>query len=109
MSRRRSSRSCREAHAVAPEFTWPRSRVERLDLKEAHVAKKLTFGAAVAATLMAKRSRSAAFVAGATLLASSALTRYAIFEAGVASAEDPKFTVVPQRERLQREISAERP
>jgi hypothetical protein len=34
------------------------------------------------------------------LLAGSALARFAIFEAGQASARDPKYTVVPQRERL---------
>jgi hypothetical protein len=27
-------------------------------------------------------------------------TRFGIFEAGLASARDPKYTVVPQRERL---------
>jgi len=29
-------------------------------------------------------------------------TRFGVFEAGMASARDPKYTVVPQRERLQR-------
>jgi hypothetical protein len=33
-------------------------------------------------------------------LAGSACTRFGIFHAGVASAEDPKYTVQPQRERL---------
>jgi hypothetical protein len=35
-----------------------------------------------------------------TLLAASFLTRLGIFEAGVASAEDPRYTVAPQRARL---------
>jgi hypothetical protein len=48
------------------------------------------------------RSRLVAATAGAALLTSSALTRLGIFEAGVASTEDPKYVVVPQRERLQR-------
>jgi formate-dependent nitrite reductase membrane component NrfD len=39
-------------------------------------------------------------ISGAALLAGSACTRFAIFEAGQASARDPKYTVVPQRERL---------
>ncbi len=39
-------------------------------------------------------------LAGAALVASSALTRFGIFEAGLASARDPKYTVRPQRERL---------
>jgi hypothetical protein len=47
----------------------------------------------------------AAFAAGASLFAASALTRFAIFEAGVASTEDPKYVVLPQRERLQRRTS----
>ena len=44
---------------------------------------------------------SVAAVAGAALMAASALTRFGIFEAGQASARDPKYTVGPQRERLQ--------
>jgi len=38
--------------------------------------------------------------AGASLLAASAATRWGIFHAGLASAADPKYTVVPQRDRL---------
>jgi formate-dependent nitrite reductase membrane component NrfD len=64
------------------------------------LAKTLTVGGVVASTLLARRSRSAAVVAGAALFASSALTRFAIFEAGVTSTEDPAYTVVPQREQL---------
>ncbi|MGI8680391.1 MAG: NrfD/PsrC family molybdoenzyme membrane anchor subunit [Jatrophihabitans sp.] len=52
------------------------------------------------AALAARRSRIAAVAGGAALLAGSAATRFAIFEAGQASARDPKYTVVPQRERL---------
>jgi hypothetical protein len=37
---------------------------------------------------------------GATYVAASVATRFGVFEAGVASARDPKYTVVPQRERL---------
>jgi len=64
-------------------------------------AKYLTAGGA-ALSLLAGRSRVAAVTAGAALLAGSACTRLGIFEAGIASAEDPKYTVVPQRERLRR-------
>jgi hypothetical protein len=39
--------------------------------------------------------------AGATLFVGSALTRFGIFAAGVESARDPKYTVVPQRRRLE--------
>ena len=38
---------------------------------------------------------------GLALMAGSACTRFGVFEAGQASARDPKYTVVPQRERLE--------
>jgi hypothetical protein len=39
-------------------------------------------------------------VAGVALVAGSVCTRFAIFEAGLESARDPKYTVVPQRARV---------
>jgi hypothetical protein len=33
-------------------------------------------------------------------MAGSACTRFGVFEAGQESAKDPKYTVVPQRERM---------
>ncbi|CAA9343767.1 MAG: Formate dehydrogenase O putative subunit [uncultured Nocardioidaceae bacterium] len=54
-------------------------------------------------TLLAGRSRSVAVVSGVALMAGSACTRFGIFEAGQRSAKDPKYTVVPQRERIARE------
>jgi formate-dependent nitrite reductase membrane component NrfD len=54
-------------------------------------------GAALAAVSGRGRLRSA--VAGAALLLGSALTRFGIFHAGIASTRDPKYVVVPQRER----------
>jgi formate-dependent nitrite reductase membrane component NrfD len=50
--------------------------------------------------VLAGRSRAAAVLGGAALMAASALTRFGIFEAGRASARDPKYTVGPQRQRL---------
>ncbi len=44
--------------------------------------------------------RIVAAVSGAALLGASAATRWGVFHAGMASAKDPKYTVVPQRERL---------
>jgi hypothetical protein len=35
-------------------------------------------------------------------MAGACCERFAVFEAGQASARDPKYTVVPQRERLER-------
>jgi hypothetical protein len=46
------------------------------------------------------RHRAVSAVSGAALLAGSAVTRFGVFEAGRASARDPRYTVVPQRERL---------
>ncbi len=46
-----------------------------------------------------RRNRLAGAVAGLALLAGSALSRFATFEAGRISAADPKYTVVPQRQR----------
>jgi hypothetical protein len=50
---------------------------------------------------LAGRTRPLAVLSGACLMASSACTRFGIFEAGQASARDPRYTVVPQRERLE--------
>jgi len=65
------------------------------------LAKALTLTGVVASTLLAKRSRAAALAAGAALVGASALTRFAIFEAGVVSTEDPAYTVAPQRIRVE--------
>jgi formate-dependent nitrite reductase membrane component NrfD len=56
--------------------------------------------------IVGRRSRTASVIGGAAALAASALTRFGVFAAGVASAEDPKYTVVPQRERVERKASA---
>jgi hypothetical protein len=57
--------------------------------------------AGAAGAALTRRSRIGSVLSGVALLAASALTRYGIFEAGMASARDPKYTVVPQRERQQ--------
>jgi hypothetical protein len=46
------------------------------------------------------RRRLAAAGGGTLLLAGAALQRWAVFKAGVASAEDPRYTVGPQRARV---------
>jgi hypothetical protein len=51
--------------------------------------------------------RVAAAASGAALIAASAATRWGIFHAGMASARDPKYTVVPQRQRLTERAAAE--
>ncbi len=65
-------------------------------------AEVLTTAGAVGAAAW-RRSALLRRAAGAALLTGSALTRFGIFKAGVASARDPKYTVVPQRERLEQE------
>ncbi|WP_308214977.1 NrfD/PsrC family molybdoenzyme membrane anchor subunit [Mycolicibacillus parakoreensis] len=50
--------------------------------------------------LLGGRRRPVAVGSGLALLAGSALTRWAIFEAGIASARDPRYTIEPQRRRL---------
>jgi hypothetical protein len=56
-----------------------------------------------ASSLFSHRIRAAGVLSGAALLAASAATRWGVFHAGLASARDPKYTVIPQRERLQRQ------
>jgi formate-dependent nitrite reductase membrane component NrfD len=65
-------------------------------------ATMLTVGGA-AGTLLAGRSRTVAVLSGAALMAGSACTRFGVFEAGQASARDPRYTVVPQRERIEKQ------
>jgi hypothetical protein len=60
-------------------------------------AEVLTIGGAAVGALLGRRSRVAAAIGGAAMLAGSACTRFGIFQAGVQSAEDPKYTVEPQR------------
>ncbi len=60
-----------------------------------------------AAALLGRRHRPISALAGAALLAGSAVTRFGVFEAGRASARDPKYTVVPQRDRLTQRAAAE--
>ena len=60
----------------------------------------LTVGGAVGAAVGGRR-RSVVAASGLALLAGSALQRFGVFEAGVASTQDPKYVVVPQRERLE--------
>lgn len=68
-------------------------------------AKALTVAGGVA-TLFAGRSRALAVVAGAALAAGSALTRFGVVEAGMESARDPRYTVEPQKARLEERRAA---
>ncbi|MCZ4610978.1 polysulfide reductase, partial [Streptomyces sp. Lzd4kr] len=57
---------------------------------------------------LADRGRPAAVASGLALLAGSACTRFGVFAAGIASAQDPKYVVVPQRARLDAQDSSAR-
>jgi hypothetical protein len=76
--------------------TWREGRAGAL----LRTAELLTVSGAVTAAVLGGRSRTAAALGGLSLLAGSACTRFGIFAAGVASAEDPRYTVVPQRAAL---------
>jgi DMSO reductase anchor subunit len=96
---------------VATELTAKRLLIRRLgdDLAEPYhsgqpgqllqAAEALTIAGAAGA-IFARRNRLAAAAAGLSLLAASALTRFGVFEAGMASARDPGYTVRPQRDRI---------
>jgi hypothetical protein len=70
---------------------------------EAGKAKKaglgLTLGGAALLGTLGRRSRLAAATGGALVLAGELAVRWSVFKAGFQSARDPKYTVVPQRER----------
>jgi hypothetical protein len=81
--------------------------------REGHVgrlrrASELLTAAGLAGTvLVAGRSRAGAAASGLALLAGSALQRFGVFEAGVASTKDPRYVVVPQRERVEARAQAQ--
>jgi formate-dependent nitrite reductase membrane component NrfD len=66
----------------------------------------LSVAGTVGAVVLAGRSRALAVLSGGALLAGSVCTRFAIFEAGQESARDPRYTVAPQRERLDSRATA---
>ncbi len=70
-------------------------------------ARATTLGAA-ALTVLGRRSRLLRAVAGAAYVAGSLTLRFGIFEAGLASARDPKYVVVPQKERKEQRERRER-
>jgi hypothetical protein len=63
-------------------------------------AAKACTAAGAGLTVVAGRTRLGAVASGTLLAAGSLLTRFGVFEAGMASARDPKYTVIPQRERM---------
>jgi formate-dependent nitrite reductase membrane component NrfD len=75
------------------------------DSKQARPFKQAARVLTAAGTLLAARrggSRATTAAGGALLLAGALATRWSVYKAGFASAADPKATVGPQRERIER-------
>jgi formate-dependent nitrite reductase membrane component NrfD len=68
-------------------------------------ARVLTAGGAITGAVLGRRSRVASALAGASLLAGSLCAKLGVFHAGVDSANDPKYTVAPQRRRVEQRDS----
>ena len=66
----------------------------------------LALAGAAGTVLVARWSRLGAVASGAALVASSVCTRCAVSSAGLQSAADPRYTVVPQRARVDGAVSA---
>jgi formate-dependent nitrite reductase membrane component NrfD len=64
------------------------------------ISKACTATGAGVLALRGKRSRLAAAVGSALVLAGELALRWSVFKAGFQSARDPRYTVVPQKERL---------
>jgi hypothetical protein len=57
-------------------------------------------GLGAVGALLSRQHRIVTVLSGGALLAGGLATRFGIFQAGVASAHDPKYTVAPQRTRI---------
>jgi formate-dependent nitrite reductase membrane component NrfD len=67
--------------------------------KLARTSKALTAAGAALLATRGRRSRGAAVVGGALVLGGELALRWSVFRAGFQSARDPRYTVIPQRER----------
>ncbi|MGE9696286.1 NrfD/PsrC family molybdoenzyme membrane anchor subunit [Streptomyces sp. NRRL F-5630] len=76
--------------------TWREGRAGTL----LRTARALTVAGAAAALAGPRLGRTGTALGGLALLAGSACTRFGVFAAGVASTEDPRYVVEPQRARL---------
>jgi hypothetical protein len=68
--------------------------------KLARISKVCTAAGAGILATRAKRSRAALVGGSALLLAGELALRWAVFRAGFQSARDPRYTVIPQRKRV---------
>ena len=65
------------------------------------LAKALSGLGAAVTVFTGRRSRATAVAGGALILAGAVCERWSVYKAGFQSARDPKYTVMPQRERLE--------
>jgi formate-dependent nitrite reductase membrane component NrfD len=74
----------------------------------AKLARACTLGGATLLAIAGRRSRLASAAGGGLVLAGELALRWSVFKAGFQSARDPKYTVLPQRERssVSREAAA---
>jgi hypothetical protein len=102
---------------AAGELAWSRVMEERLGFvgevyrrgaagKLARISKACTATGSVLLAWRGRRTRSAAGVGSALVLAGGLALRWSVFKAGFQSARDPRYTVIPQRERLARADAA---
>lgn len=68
--------------------------------KMLRLSEKLAIAGGIGA-LVGGRWRPVAALSGMALMAASALTRFGVFEAGIHSTQDPRYTIEPQRRRLE--------
>jgi len=96
---------------VAGELAWMEAMKRRLGFvgevydhgeagRLARIAKALTASGASLLAFRGKRSRAAAVTGSALVLGGELALRWSVFKAGFQSARDPRYTVVPQRERV---------
>jgi len=69
--------------------------------KLARTSKVLTAAGAALLATRGRRSRGPAVVGSALVLAGELTLRWSVFRAGFQSARDPRYTVIPQKQRLQ--------
>ncbi|HEY0631839.1 MAG TPA: NrfD/PsrC family molybdoenzyme membrane anchor subunit [Thermoleophilaceae bacterium] len=70
------------------------------------VARALSIGGAAAIAAAGPRRPAATGIGAAAVLAGALAERWSIFKAGFASARDPKYTVAPQRRRVEKRAAA---
>jgi formate-dependent nitrite reductase membrane component NrfD len=74
--------------------------------KLARVSKVCTATGSAVLAIGGRRSRAAGIAGGALVIAGGMAMRWSVFRAGFQSARDPRYTVIPQRQRLEERARA---